>query len=48
MRLATFNMMSNDMSCDPTLAICSPLILARSLIPGTAFTMASIVTAPEV
>ena len=41
-------MMSNDMSCEPTLATCSPLMLAKSLILGTASSMASIVTAPEV
>src|SRR5258708_5336620 len=41
MRLASFSMMSNDISCDPTFATCSPRRFARSLTPGTAFTMAA-------
>ena len=36
------------MSCEPTFEICSPLMLARSLIPGTAAIIASMVTAPDV
>ena len=36
------------MSCEPTLEICSPLMVARSAIPGTAAIIASIVTAPDV
>ena len=48
MRLASVNMMLNDMSCEPTLETCSPVMLARSLIPGTAAIIASMVTAPDV
>ena len=47
MRFATFSMISNDMSCEPMFEICSPLMFARSVAPGTAFNIASIVTAPE-
>jgi hypothetical protein len=37
-----------DMSCDPTLEICSPLMLAVLPMSGTAASMASMVTAPDV
>ena len=36
------------MSCEPTFAICSPLTVASFEIPGTAASIASIVTAPDV
>ena len=36
------------MSCEPTLAICSPLMVASLAMPGTAAIIASMVTAPEV
>jgi hypothetical protein len=48
MRLASFSMMSKLMSWEPTLEICSPFTFARSLMPGTACSMASMVTAPDV
>ena len=48
MRLASFSMMSKLMSCEPTFEICSPLIVARSAIPGTAAIIVSMVTAPDV
>ncbi len=48
MRWASLSMMAKLMSCEPTLAICSPLTLARSVMPGTAASMASMLTAPEV
>ena len=48
MRLASVIMMANDMSCDPTFEICSPLISARFRMPGTPATMVSMPTAPDV
>ena len=36
------------MSCEPTLEICSPLIVASFSMPGTAAIIASMVTAPDV
>ena len=48
MRLASFSMMSKLMSWEPTLEICSPFTVASSLMPGTACSMASMVTAPDV
>ena len=47
MRLATLSRISKLMSCEPTLEICSPLMVARSPIPGTAAIIASMVTAPD-
>ena len=41
-------MMSKLMSWEPTLEICSPFTFASSLMPGTACSMASMVTAPDV
>ena len=36
------------MSCEPTLEICSPLIVASFVMPGTAATIVSMPTAPDV
>jgi hypothetical protein len=48
MRFATFMRMSKLMSCEPTLEICSPLMLASLVMPGTAATIVSMPTAPDV
>src|SRR3954463_4447144 len=48
MRLASVSRIAKLMSCDPTLEICSPFKLARSVIPGTAAIITSMPTAPDV